>query len=511
MIWRRRRPVAHWQRPRGLGLKLGILAFFTVLVLAPLTGWVMSAPMWAMERLGQAVSGPGFSAGQRWFRAALVLAGLPGIAAVAWRAWEDRDAATAWSLAWLAPALALILLLQAPASRQPEPAAERIAPAPNAIRPRQDAAPPRPARAAPARPAAAAAESGRLRFGPPPPALALREFEIQTALLLREAARSTAQGQPFHRQLLELARQMGEQRRLLPREPKASAQTDPSRVAAVREEGLAGLADYLRTLQQPIRIAPTTLAAQRAGARARLLQALRYDIDDSAAWRGLAWTWLYDEPDLATGAWVLAAGRAEAWPMEDAAALARLERAAGAGAVARMNLLQARAHLLWLRSRGQPVPVEVAAQAAAALPPPPPTLPPGTLEPGSALAWASILPPLSESRSRPRGAPEVLEPAWREGAVRVASDADLERWKLAQAPRRQALAPDFDRRIATMPRWRLERGLRLPRDLEQAPPALLLLPAGIAAPSGALGDSLLLELDSGACRGRLCEALLQPY
>ena len=72
-------------------LKIAVFLLFTVLILAPLTGWLMSLPMWAMDVLGYLLSSPLHTQAERWFRAGLVLAGVPSLIAVAWRARQDRD------------------------------------------------------------------------------------------------------------------------------------------------------------------------------------------------------------------------------------------------------------------------------------------------------------------------------------------------------------------------------------------------------------------------------------
>ena len=93
MSWRGRPP--RWQRmpvpTRFAAAKALVLAFFVVLVLAPVTAWVMSLPMWAMDVLGYLLSSPYHTEPERWFRAGLVVAGVPSLIAVAWRAREDRD------------------------------------------------------------------------------------------------------------------------------------------------------------------------------------------------------------------------------------------------------------------------------------------------------------------------------------------------------------------------------------------------------------------------------------
>lgn len=91
MNWRR--PNYRWQMraPTRFPLvKSLVLAFFTVLVLAPATAWVMSLPMWAMDTLGYLLASSA-QPRKRWFGAAMLLAGVPSLAAVGWRAWRDRD------------------------------------------------------------------------------------------------------------------------------------------------------------------------------------------------------------------------------------------------------------------------------------------------------------------------------------------------------------------------------------------------------------------------------------
>lgn len=72
-------------------LKIALFLLFTVLILAPMTGWLMSLPMWAMDVLGYLLSSPLHTQAERWFRAGLVLAGVPSLIAVGWRARQDRD------------------------------------------------------------------------------------------------------------------------------------------------------------------------------------------------------------------------------------------------------------------------------------------------------------------------------------------------------------------------------------------------------------------------------------
>lgn len=93
MIWRRQ-PRQRWNMrlpPRFLAAKALVLLFFTVLVLAPFTGWLLSLPMWAMDVLGYLLSPAASAPATRWFAAGMALAGVPSLGAVGWRAWRERD------------------------------------------------------------------------------------------------------------------------------------------------------------------------------------------------------------------------------------------------------------------------------------------------------------------------------------------------------------------------------------------------------------------------------------
>lgn len=113
MNWRR--PNYRWnmRAPTRFPLaKALVLAFFTVLVLAPFTAWIMSLPMWAMDTLGYLLGSAQRQPRLRWFGAAMVLAGVPSLAAAGWRAWRERDL-DAGVMAGIAAAAWLVLTTMA--------------------------------------------------------------------------------------------------------------------------------------------------------------------------------------------------------------------------------------------------------------------------------------------------------------------------------------------------------------------------------------------------------------
>jgi len=94
MNWRPSNRRYRWQMrvpTRFALIKALVLAFFTILVLAPLTAWMFSLPMWAMDVFGYLLGSSQKEPGARWFGAGMVAAGLPCLAAVGWRAWRERD------------------------------------------------------------------------------------------------------------------------------------------------------------------------------------------------------------------------------------------------------------------------------------------------------------------------------------------------------------------------------------------------------------------------------------
>jgi len=113
MSWR---PPRHYRwnmrvPSRFTAAKALVLAFFTILVLAPLTAWLFSLPMWAMDVLGYLLGSGQREPGARWFGAGMVAAGVPCLAAAGWRAWRERDLdagvmAGLATVAWLVIAVA---------------------------------------------------------------------------------------------------------------------------------------------------------------------------------------------------------------------------------------------------------------------------------------------------------------------------------------------------------------------------------------------------------------------
>lgn len=90
MSWRR--PHQRWRVPTRFAIgKALVLAFFTILVLAPFTAWLLALPMWAMDVLGFLLGSAQQSPGARWFGAGMVVAGVPCLGVVGWRAWRERD------------------------------------------------------------------------------------------------------------------------------------------------------------------------------------------------------------------------------------------------------------------------------------------------------------------------------------------------------------------------------------------------------------------------------------
>ncbi|QWP76211.1 hypothetical protein J5226_21900 [Lysobacter sp. K5869] len=92
MSWRP--PTHRWNMrvpTRFAGIKILVMVFFTILVLAPVTAWLFSLPMWAMDVLGFLLGSGQREPGARWFGAGMVAAGVPCLAVVGWRAWRERD------------------------------------------------------------------------------------------------------------------------------------------------------------------------------------------------------------------------------------------------------------------------------------------------------------------------------------------------------------------------------------------------------------------------------------
>lgn len=557
MSWPGRPPRWHPLRspPTRFGLlKLLILLFFFVLVLAPFTGWLMSLPMWLMDVLGVMVSSQRHSPGERWFRGALLLGGVACTVAVLWRAREDGDRDLG-KRALIAAAILGVYL----AATYPSPRA---------------ADPPRPGRAASGPAAVQAAPSRAVapgRRGDAPPPLSLQDYEAVAARLLRGAARSAADGDPFFRQQLSMLRElrkartpgevdsaryqaaMRDYRRLsgatgaaslrpaaidaapirtasigaasieaasieaasiesasieaasieaasLEASLQSALAADPNSALAAGELGRWRLRTYLRALQaDDARVAGDARQLRKLSeaARAGFIQALSRNPSYPGGWRGLAWTWLYDDPELARGALTIEADQRFGAGAADSA----FDPGGGAQRP-RFEVLQARARKAVMDLRGLSVPREIGRLAEQDLP-----AGRGTT-PAPSRATPDAGDPAGPGAAR-LGAVDLLAEPWHRGALRVASGEDQQAWVRASSNSGSAiLAADFRGVLLGLPRFRVVRGFELPKGLDRVGPAVFLVPARIDRPRGELGNSLVLDSARGDCTGRYCDSLV---
>ncbi|ALN81757.1 hypothetical protein [Lysobacter antibioticus] len=524
--------------------KLAVLLFFTLILLAPFTGWLMSLPLWAMDVAGHWVSSPLHSRSERWFNLALLMAAVPSLIAVLMRSIERNDRELRIGVVVAAFAVAAIL----------------VAPARNAQRFSADAI----VGSVPAVPAEPSAMADALASQAPaavspPPQRSAREREAEIDALIRGAASSAVHGDSFYRQQLAMIavqargsnakrdadRYEGAMRlyreasavlqpgagaeRIEPIEHylSAAAAADPSRALPPRELGTwrlgaftHGLGRYGAAAARPLDIVDAeSLRRQRDAARANFLQALRIHPTFDGAWRGLAWTWLYDQPDLALGALIIEAeqaGRAGG----SRAVRQRIDAAGGAEAAPRFQILQARAQEAAMELHGLSIPAAVRVMARRPLPSLPPAVAAMQKMVGTGVAVEpapddlSTIPRLSDALDAvafrgAKSAPSttaLLAGPWRRGALVVAGPLDLSRWRARVGAGGQK---SFDARIAGWPRYRIARGFDLPRGLDRSAPAILILPAMIERPRGDLGNVVLLDASSGACSGRYCGWVLR--
>lgn len=506
--------------------KLGVLAFFVVLVLAPYTGWLMSLPMWAMTVFGQWLSPPQASNGERWFRAGLVLAGVPSLLAVAWRAYEDRDRELATRTAIAAAVLGALLLGHGYMTVRREREAGQ-----DAARSRLTAARMQQAGVTPA-----------IEIDPPP-GLSQADYEAESARLIRESARNAARGDGFYRQQLALLgqlardrpqsgdaaeyqaamaayqRMVAEDERRPGRDPQGDApierqlaiavDADPRRALAARELGIRRLRRFMDDLSAPSEagdigsLKPARLRRERDAAQALFERALRVDPDFDGAWRGWAWTWLYRQPELALGALVIDAelrnGGSGSRKLRE-----RVDAAGGREAQPYFAILQAQAEVVALKQRRSSLSPALLEQARRPLP----------AAPSAARAIAGegdAGKPDTNALSRAlddflsaadEGGPNVVErfsEAWQRGALVVASDQDLFQWRgYGEAAKR------FDQRFAGVPRFCVVRGFELPAGLGRSTSAILFVPIGVEPPRGDLGQSVLLHEANHECEGSNC-------
>ncbi|WP_031373081.1 hypothetical protein [Lysobacter antibioticus] len=542
----RPKPLQRFRYTRMAWGKLAVLLFFTLILLAPFTGWLMSLPLWAMDVAGHWVSSPLHSRDERWFNLALLMAAVPSLIAVLMRSIEHNDREL--RIGVVVAGFAVVAILVAPArNAQRFPADAIVGGVP----------------AAPAEPSAMAdalASPAPAAVSPPPPRSA-REREAEIDALIRGAASSAAHGDSFYRQQLAMIavqaqgsnakrdadRYDGAMR--LYREASAALQpgagaeriepiehylsaavaADPSRALPPRELGIwrlgafmDGLGRYGAAAERPLDIVDAeSLRRQRDAARANFLQALRTNPTFDGAWRGLAWTWLYDQPDLALGALMIEAeqvGRAAG----SRAVRQRIDVAGGAEAAPRFQILQARAQEVAMELHGLSIPAAVRVMARRPLPSLPPAVATMQKMVGTGAGVAvepapddlSTIPRLSDALDAvafrgTKAAPSttaLLATPWRRGALVVAGPLDLSHWRARVGAAGQK---SFDARIAGWPRYRIARGFDLPRGLDRSAPAILVLPAMIERPRGDLGNVVLLDASSGACSGRYCGWVLR--
>ena len=103
-----------------------------------------------------------------------------------------------------------------------------------------------------------------------------------------------------------------------------------------------------------------------------------------------------------------------------------------------------------------------------------------------------------------------LEEALRGGLIRPAGNDDLRRWAAARADQTDANAGLLQVPSALQSRtFVVERAFQWPGGMHALGPMVFLVESGVAYPRGDAGQSALLDLSTGACRGALCNTLIQ--
>ncbi|MBW8807957.1 MAG: hypothetical protein JF591_03820 [Lysobacter sp.] len=537
MSWQGRPPRWHPLRSpptRFALIKVMVLLFFVVIFLAPLTGWLMSMPMWLMDFIGYLVSTSRHSPSERWFRGALTVGGAVCTIAVLWRAREDGDDDLTKRAVIAATILAVYLAATYPASRgSPPQRAERAAAA--RIQPTSASAstPSRTSRAA------NAPNTAPAKWGEPPPPLPAADYDALAERLVRGAARSAAGGDPFFRQQLAMLGELRKERapadadgaryetamqryrrvaqaavamrpvgEKVPAERylQAARSADPNSAMAARELGAWRLRAYMRQVQRDADGAPEqadNLREASAAARAMFVDALRMNPSFDGAWRGLAWTWLYDDPDLAQGALTIEADqRFDASGAKSVlASIEAAADAAGAPGRLRFEVLEARARATAMDLRNLSVPRDI--QEVARLPFP--------MAGGQATRTAAAAAKKADAKrgvSR-AGAIDRIEWAWRSGALKVAGTADLQAWTDAARAQAASFAPDAERMLAGLPRYRVVRSFKWPKGMAETSPMVFVVPERVERPSGDPGNALVLDTARGACLGHYCDGVVR--
>lgn len=148
--------------------------------------------------------------------------------------------------------------------------------------------------------------------------------------------------------------------------------------------------------------------------------------------------------------------------------------------------------------------------------------PEATLPSADALEATQTAPFASASTDQPVSAPTAvgtalladgqrgLDEALRGGLIRPAGNDDLRRWTAARADQTDANAGLLQVPAALQSRtFVIERAFQWPGGMHTLGPMVFLVESGVPYPRGDAGQSALLDLSTGACRGALCNTLIQ--
>jgi len=98
----------------------------------------------------------------------------------------------------------------------------------------------------------------------------------------------------------------------------------------------------------------------------------------------------------------------------------------------------------------------------------------------------------------------------RAGTLRPAVGADIARWRSRYATTHgRSPGSAFDDHLRMMEAYVIQGDLVLPGGLHGAHAVVFVLDQDVPYPRGDAGHSVILDLDSGACVGAACGALLQ--
>jgi hypothetical protein len=97
----------------------------------------------------------------------------------------------------------------------------------------------------------------------------------------------------------------------------------------------------------------------------------------------------------------------------------------------------------------------------------------------------------------------------RAGQLRPANGGDLSRWALRWSEvNGRGVPAGFHERCGRMTSYVIQQGFTIPDGLNGAHAVIFLLDAGAPYPCGNPGDSVVLDLSTGACLGATCGMLL---